>query len=310
VSRARHPLPTDLVALITHDGKVYPNEAKTWDRMGADDKGPHPLGTALEQWLSFATGKHTWVSVSGATIRGLVSARRRGKRSAWEVDSLIAADDDPAVTVSLLERMSSGVGGQGAERVFLRVAADSAIVEVAREVGFFTYEKETLYRADDPFPVDDSELPLRPATSADAYGIYQLYEAVAPANVRAIEGATFREWQAAREPWGGNPSDLVLEEDGIITGWIGTLKSPEGRFALMVHPDRRDEEDFAAAALATLRGVRPVLCLVPAYAVSLHSLLPRLGFSAVAQYTAMAKRLVKPAEELTPQAVRRAVTAS
>ena len=47
MSRARHPLPTDLVALITHDGRVYPNEAKTWDRMGADDSGPHPLGTAL-----------------------------------------------------------------------------------------------------------------------------------------------------------------------------------------------------------------------------------------------------------------------
>ena len=83
MSRARHPLPTDLVALITHDGRVYPNEAKTWDRMGADDSGPHPLGTALEQWLSFATGKHTWVSVHGATIRGLVSARRRAKRTVW-----------------------------------------------------------------------------------------------------------------------------------------------------------------------------------------------------------------------------------
>src|SRR3989337_3285571 len=128
MSRARHPLPTDLVALIAHDGRVYPNEAKTWDRMGARQGGPHPLGTALEQWLSFATGKHTWVSVRGATIRGLISARRRAKRTAWEVDCLINADEDCAVARSLLERMIAGVAKQGAERVFLRVSAESPLV--------------------------------------------------------------------------------------------------------------------------------------------------------------------------------------
>ena len=65
MSRARHPLPTDLVALITHDGRVYPNEAKTSDRMGAADSGPHPPGLALEQWLPFAPGTPPWLTVPG-----------------------------------------------------------------------------------------------------------------------------------------------------------------------------------------------------------------------------------------------------
>jgi len=310
MSSARRPLPTDLVALITHDGRVYPNEAKTWDRMGADDGGPHPLGTALEQWLSFATGKHTWVSVRGATIRGLVSARRRAKRSAWEVDCLINADEDRSIAGALLERMAADVGRQGAERVFLRVAADCSLVEIARSAGFFAYTRETLYRADDPFPVDDPGLPLRPTAKADALGIYQLYNAVTPANVRAIEGLTLREWQAAREPWGGSPDDQVLEEDGIITGWLRLLRANGGRFALLVHPEHRDPEAFLRTALTRLKGSQPIFCLAPSRGYPPSGQLLRLGFAAAGEYTTMAKRLARHAEEPTAETIGSAVTVS
>ena len=309
MSRARRPLPTDLVALITHDGRVYPNEAKTWDRMGVDEGGPHPLGTALEQWLSFATGKHTWVSVHGATIRGLVSARRRAKRTAWEVDSLINADEDRSVARSLLERMIADVGRQGAERVFLRVAADSCIIEIARAVGFFSYAHETLYRAGELPAMEDPGLPLRAASKADAFGVYQLYNAVTPANVRAIEGATFREWQAAREPWGGSPSDFVLEEGGIITAWVRLQRGNQGRFALMVHPERRDAEAFLQAALSRLKGSRSVLCLAPSHGDSLSAKLSDLGFSSAGDYTTMAKRLAEHTEELAAESIGTTVTA-
>ncbi len=310
MSRARYPLPTDLVALMTHDGRVYPNEAKTWDRMGAGNGGPHPLGTALEQWLSFATGKHTWVSVRGATIRGLISARRRAKRTAWEVDCLINADDDPSVAHSLLERMAAGTAKEGAERIFLRLAAESPMVEIARSVGFFAYAHETLYRADEPAPTPDPGLPLRSASKADAFGIYQLYNAVTPASVRAIEGATFREWQAAREPWGGNPSDLVLEEEGIITACLRLLPGNESRFSLLIHPQRRDPKAFLETALARLKGSRPVLCLAPSRGDSLSRLLHRLAFSPVEDYVVMAKRTARLAEEVAAESVRTAVTVS
>ncbi|MEE8347367.1 MAG: hypothetical protein V3S20_08475 [Dehalococcoidia bacterium] len=310
MSGARYPLPTDLVALMTHDGRVYPNEAKTWDRMGSSDGGPHPLGTALEQWFSFATGKHTWVSVRGATIRGLVSARRRAKRSAWEVDCLINADDDCSVTQSLLERMIAGVAKQRAERVFLRLPTESAIVDIARGAGFFPYAYETLYRADEPAPAEDPGLPLRPASKADAFGIYQLYSAVTPANVRAIEGATFREWQASLEHWGSTPNDLVLEEDGIITGWLRLLAGNEGRFSILVHPERRDANAFLQSALARLRGSRSVLCLIPSHGDSLSRQLRRLAFNTVEDYVAMAKRLAKHTGELAAETEGAAVTAS
>src|SRR3990172_7296064 len=124
MSSARRPLPTDLVALVSFDGRVHPNEAKPLESLGRDERA-HPLESTLEQWFSFATGKHTWVSVRGTTIRGLITARQRAKRSAWEVEVLIDASDDPAVALSLFSRMSAGVGRMGAERIFLRLEADS-----------------------------------------------------------------------------------------------------------------------------------------------------------------------------------------
>lgn len=309
MSRARHPLPTDLVALIAHDGRVYPNEAKTLDRMGLESGGPHPLGTALEQWLSFATGKHTWVSVRGATIRGLISARRRAKRTAWEVDCLINTDEDSSVTRSLLERMVAGAAKERAERIFLRVRADSPLVQTARSVGFFAYAQETLHRAAEAPSIDDHKLPVRQGSQADAFGVFQLYSAVTPANVRAIEGATFREWQASREPWGGRPTDLVLEEDGIITGWLRVLRENGGRFSIMVHPDRREVDAFLETALARLQDSSPVFYLAPAWD-PLAQRLQQWGFSPVEDYVVMAKRTTRHAEEPAAETVSTAVTVS
>ncbi|MBI1885544.1 MAG: hypothetical protein HYS09_04415 [Chloroflexi bacterium] len=315
MTRARTVLPTDLVALVSFDGRVYPNEAKTWDRLGAegDSGGPHPLGTAIEQWFSFATGKHAWVSVRGATIRGLVSARKRSKPSAWEVDCLIDADEDKSVCLSLVERMTKGVAREGAERIFVRLAADSPVFEVIRQAGFFPYGRERLYRRDEPAEAETPDLPpLRPRTKEDLVGLYQLYNSVTPANVRGIEGVTLREWQAALEPWGGRPADVVLEDSDSIAAWLRVLADGhKGRFSLLVHPGRlRDTGSLLQAALARLPGRRPLLCLIPEYEEALATPLKRWGFAPCDEYVMMAKRVLKPVEELAPERVGTAVPVS
>src|SRR5437867_1086554 len=218
MTSARRPLPTDLVALVTFDGRVYPNEAKPLEQIGLDERA-RPLETALEQWFSFATGKHTWVSVRGATIRGLITARRRAKPSVWEVDALIDIDEDNQVAPSLFGRMTAGLVKEKAERVFLRLDEDSSLVHAARQAGFFKYARETLYRLDRPGSISLTEVPFRSRAKGDLMGIYHLYNQSVPANVRAIEGSTFREWQAAQEAWGGRTTDLLLEEGGIISVW-------------------------------------------------------------------------------------------
>jgi len=310
MSKARTVLPTDLVALVSFDGRVYPNEAKTWDRLGLQERPPHPLETALEQWFSFATGKHTWVNVRGATIRGLVSARRRAKRSAWEVEVLLNADEDKSVALDLLGRMTSGLIKLGAERLFLRLGAESPVLPVVRQAGFFPYCHETLYRADSLGPMEEPDIPLRARAKGDTHGIFLLYNRAVPANIRAVEGATLREWQAALEPWGGRPSELLLEEDGVIVAWLRLLSGHCGRFALLAHTDRHDLEILLRAALAGLAGSRSLVCLVPAHDQALAQSLERLGFVPVGNYVALVKRLLKPTEELAPEKVGAVVPAS
>jgi hypothetical protein len=304
MSSARTPLLTDIVALVTFDGRVYPNEAKPLEQVGLKQK-TRPLEEALEQWFSFATGKHTWVSVHGATIRGLISARQRAKRSVWEVEVLINATDDTSVALSLFGQMASGVIRQGAERVFLRLDEESAVRDTARSAGFFRYVTETLYRRPaGQHPPTASTLPLRARKKGDVHGIYQLYSRAVPANVRAIEGATLRQWQAAQEKWGGRCTDLLLEDNGVIGGWARVMPGNVARLYVLAKDAPYDE--LLASALAHVGG-KEALCLVPDHNPGLASALGRAGFEPAACFLGLAKRLSRPVEELAAEKAGEAV---
>jgi hypothetical protein len=306
MSRARYPLPTDLVALVSFDGRVYPNEAKPFDRLGLDERA-RPLEDALERWFFFATGKQTYVSVRGATIRGLINARPRGKRTAWEVEALINADDDKAVVSSLFSRMLAGIGRVGAERVFIRLDAASAIVRAARDAGFFPYQPQTLYRLDGKGRAKAPEIGLRAKSKQDLHGMFQLYMHAVPANVRAIEGATFKEWQAALEPWGGRTTDLVLEEDGAITAWVRVQSGQCGRLSVLSTSRGASLDDVIQAATAKLSKSESLLSIVPEQDAGLAAAFERQGFQPSGSYLLMAKRLTKTAQELVPEAARAVV---
>jgi hypothetical protein len=288
---------------------VHPNEAKPLEHLGLDERA-HPLESTIEQWFSFVTGRHTWVSVRGATIRGLISARRRAKRSAWEVDALIDVDEDEGVALSLFSRMIGGITKQRAERVFLRLDSRSHIADTARKAGFFPYSRETLYRLDAVPSVEPVAVPFRSREKSDLMGMFQLYSHSVPANVRAIEGTTFREWQAAQESWGGSTKDLLLEEDGIITAWLRFMTGQTGRFSLIAQSLHFTPDALVENALTNLSGSHRVLCLVPEYNGSWAASLQARAFQPVASYTCYAQRLVKPAEELAQEPASRAVPVS
>jgi hypothetical protein len=302
---ARTVRPTDLVALVSFDGRIYPNEAKTRDRLGREQSSPSPLESALEQWLSFATGRQTWISVRGSTLRGLISARRRSSNAAWEVDCLINAADEESICMSLLDRVSEEAGHGGAEKIFLRLAADSGVVPIARRAGFVPCVIENLYAHQGPVPAErldgkaprsraGSTLALRRRSRADAYALFQLYNVAVPESVRGVEAATFAEWLAAQERhWLARRStQLVLDCDGYLGAWIRTAADGDiGRFDLLVHPRELDLlEPLLIAALARLSGQGVLLTLAPEYQESLARLLESLGFERQDQYVVMAKR--------------------
>jgi hypothetical protein len=302
---ARTVRPTDLVALVSFDGRVYPNEAKTRDRLGREESSPSPLESALEQWFSFATGRQTWISVRGSTLRGLISARRRSSNAAWEVDCLINAAEEESVCMSLLDRVSEEAGRGGAEKIFLRLAAASDVVPIVRRTGFVPCVVENRFAHEGPVSAERPDRPARlrragPALSlrrrsrADAYALFQLYNVAVPESVRRVEAATFAEWLAAQERhWLGRRStQLVLERDGYLGAWIRTAAEGDiGRFDLLVHPRELDLlEPLLMAALARLSGQGLLLTLVPEYQEPLARLLERMGFERQDQYVVMAKR--------------------
>jgi hypothetical protein len=293
---ARTVLPTDLVALVSYDGRVYANEAMTRDRIGTQDS-PHPLETAFEQWFSFATGRHTCVSVKGATLRGLVSARKRGNRQAWEIDCLIdAADGDAGVLMSLLDQITSSAGKSGGHRVFVRLPAGSPVAEATQRCGFLPYVRERVYRREADASWGEF-LPegLRRWSKADPYPVFQLYTSSAPASVRRIEGMTFGEWSAAQETL-GRTTQYALERDGTLHGRLRVAGDGDiGRFDLI--GERGAVDDLIKGAMAKIANRGVIYTLVPEYQEGLVRRLEDLGFEAGDEYAVLSRRTVMPVKD-------------
>ena len=297
MTRARAVRPTDLVALVSFDGRVYPNEAKTRERIGTTDAAPHPLERALEQWFSFATGCHTWISIKGATLRGLISARRRGKGSAWELDCVInAAEDDDSVCLGLLEQALREATRSGVDRVFLRLAAESAVLPLARKIGFVEYQRENLFSTAAPRRMTHegaAALPVRKMLRSDEYALYQLYNACVPEPVRCAEAMTFDEWKSAQDRnWlVGKVSQRVIEREGRVTACLRlAVEGETARFDLMASAGEPGQEALLDAALAKTAGNCFALTLVPKYAVDLTKCLRRRGFGRGPEYVALVNR--------------------
>lgn len=291
---ARTVLPTDLVALVSYDGRVYANQAMTRDRIGTQES-PHPLETALEQWLSFATGRHTCVSVKGPTLRGLVSARKRGTRQAWEIDCLIDASDDEEVLLSLLDRITEAAARSGAMRVFLRLPADSELAGASARAGFTPYLRERVYWRSTRSAEGEVTAALRRRGKADLYGVFQAYNALVPPEVRRHEGVTFAEWQAAQETL-GRMTHYVIEDGGRIRAWLRVAGDGDvGRFDLLA--DDAVLDDAIAAGVAKVANRERAYVIAPEYQVALEGRLRALGFEQGEQYVVMTRRTVLPVKE-------------
>jgi hypothetical protein len=312
MSTTRTVRPTDVVALVSFDGKIYPNEARTWERLGSEPEPPSVIGSAVEQWFSFATGRHTWVSIQGQTILGLISARRRGTRAAWEVDCLIAAAADvDRVALSLFDRLSAEAVRAGVQKLFLRLEAGSDLLTPARKAGFAPYATEHLLRLDSEgetgYPLPEG-LTLRSRERVDDHALFQLYNAVAPPDTRRIEALTLSEWHAAAEKRSGGrgAADLVAERDGRIVARVRTYRGgDEGRLDLVIAPDVWPATDALLAwAIRDLGTKRPIFGAVAEYARPVAQRMVAAGFEPAGEYTLLAKRLVHPLFSTQPVRAR------
>lgn len=304
---------TDLVGLISLEWGAYRNEARPWERLGSASGGggPHPLESALEEWFSFATGRHTWVDVRRQTIHGLASARRRAGGSLWEVDCLIASEE--GVCLRLLDRLCQDAARSGVERVFLRLRADSPLLPVARRASFAPYVMEQLWRGTAPGgATPPTGLPLRQRSTADSFPLFRLYSLAVPVAVRQAEAPTLREWLGALDlRRGGRGLELVRESEGAVVAWVSIARGDgTTRLAFLLHPAEHEHLDaLLAAVLARVEGGRALSCLVPTYAVALASALAARGFQGQDEYVSLVRRLARPVTaEAVPQGAQQGYT--
>ena len=64
---------------------------------------PSPLSVVLDKFVTLGRGRSAWVTTDRQRLQGLVAARPRAERSAWEIDYLIEGSDADALP-SLIDR--------------------------------------------------------------------------------------------------------------------------------------------------------------------------------------------------------------
>jgi hypothetical protein len=267
----------------------------------------------LDQFLAFAKGRNAWVSVHRGRLQGLVGARQRGARQAWEIDYLIDATAGHEAVVSLLECATAETGRSGAEKLFLRLSADSNLLPAVREAGFIPYQEEVLYARGYARDLGNGGTTLRPVNPSDSYLLYRLYNQETPEATRRLEAATFSEWHASQERrWLRNGVQMLDERNGEILVSIKAARLPQGLVVeVMATPAGLDETDslLAAAAEAVEAGGAPVFVVVPRTSEALGRRLEQGGFTNREEFICLMRRTTRPIAlpKLTPAIVENAV---
>lgn len=276
----------------------------------------YPRNTQL--WKDMLAQRRHRISVvwwHGLPLGGLASARIRSGPRVWELDRLYLAgaagpspdppgqlprvqlDVGPPAWVSLLERLVQAAGERGAQRVFLRLPRDHASIPAARRAGFSPCFHETLWEHG-----QGSSLPACPdldratpgaALPQDRFGLFQLYSAATPLQVRQALGLTLDQWQDAQDPHSRRRREWTLSHNGRITGWLGLhAHHQEVQGEALVHPDHPETLPALLALALTQPGLHQ--WLVPHYQTQVMAQLQKLDFQPVTEYTMLVTQVAAP----------------
>ena len=267
--------------------------------------------------LSLPRQGYGWALCNRSRVIALAIVRQRSGPQSWEVTQLFS---DPRTgtdhqLADLLEKLSGTAASHGGERVFLRLRSDDPLIDVARLSGYFPCVAEVLHKgmplrrghSEASGAAAEEEAPLpRKKTRADHHGLFRLYNAATPQEVRSSSAMTFNQWSASHEHTSGRWREFVVETDSAITGWVGTLRRVRtGQMSTVVHPDDdRSLDSIVDFGLRRLGGAKAVYCLVPEYQVAFRSVLAQRGFNEVASYITLVKSTVSTVKKEGTHRVR------
>ena len=288
---ARAPRPTDLVALVAFDGEVRENQAVTRDRLGKAPGTPRPLSAAVEQWLHL--GRQTWVSVQGRSIVGIATARELSTPSAWEVDTLIDAGDDPGVIADLLRQAADSAARAKVTHVLLRTPSDAPAAQQAPRAGFAKALDERLWGGH--LQIETTVEGVRDWREDDDLACFQLYGRALPVTARSALAMTREEASAVHERrWHERGRSFVAEREGRVAG-LARVARTGGQFSLMVEPGQPEVARALLSAVAERLGKTAVhRALVPACGAEEERALRGAGLEPGNEFTLFCHRTARP----------------
>jgi hypothetical protein len=264
-------------------GRNLPNQARTKDNLQMRPPIACFAGPLWGRW-------RTWVGLDEGKIRGLLSVRPRAGTQAWEIAYLSIAPEKEAL--ALLQEPGLVLGERGAERLFLRLPADSPLLDLARQVSFMPYGEEDLFLGPPPLP-SPPPLPLRPRSRHDDHQLFQLYSELVPHQMKQAEGASLQEWRDSQERW---RTERIWEKEKKTQGWL-QLEKKGRRGSLRVMATPEGLEGLLGYALRRLRGCSSLLCFAFPFQQELERSLVAYGFRKVGENTLLVKELVARARQ-------------
>ncbi len=300
---ARPPRPTDLVALVTFEGVVRENLAVTRDRLGKAPGKPRPLSAAVEQWLHL--GRQTWVSLQGRSIVGIATARELATPSAWEVDTLIDAGDDPSVVADLLRQAAQAAARAKVTHLLLRTPSDSPAAQQAPRAGFAKVVDERLWGGH--LEIEATTEDVRAWDEDDDLACFQLYSRAFPVGARALLAMTREELTAVDERrWRERGKAFVVEQEGRVAG-LARIARSGGQFSLMVEPGQHEAaRRLLAVVSARLAQTAVHRTLLPVCAADEEQAVRAAGLEPGNEFTLFSHRSARPVLDEAHAAVRAA----
>jgi len=202
------------------------------------------------------------------------------------------------------------VAERGGHRIFVRVRKDDHLTGDYRKVGFVSCETELLYKGRRGASSNLHPDRLREKLPEDDYGLFRLYNASTPLDVRCAVGMTFDQWTASRERCRRRFQEVVWEENGQARGWLRAIPHSGVTLLLaMVPPEEKAIiTELLAYGLSSMCRTDRVLCLVPGHQVVIANLLEQRGFAVVGEYVTLVKSMVTVVREKARRAVTIAPT--
>ncbi len=213
----------------------------------------------------------------GLRIASLAVATQKSGPTSWELSRLQARDGYQDTVSDLVNAVTGAAFLRGATQISARTIATDAVGEELRRAGLFPSRSEALYRARGTGPSRGPQIlgmPIgtRPTAAADEHGLFRLYSAATPSEVRALEGMTLDQWAASK--WACSSrfvtvSEYVLEAESVIVGWLRIVNRRLGTadLTVMLSPERSYEDAAALLKLGLSRVPegRSANLLVPGY---------------------------------------------